>query len=125
MKVLVIDDERFILESISKILQKENFSVVTAENKKDAIEIIENQELDLIITDIMLPFSGGFDIVEHVKEHPVKSKIPVIVITGMDEDVLVSTKTFADACLTKPFTAKQLMYLVKKHLPGVVAEREE
>lgn len=124
MKILVVDDEKFILESVSKILIKEGYTVVTADNRKSAIQIIEEQELDLIITDIMLPFTGGFDIVEHVKDHPVKKNIPVIVITGMDEDVLVSTRTFADACLTKPFTAKQLIYLVKKHLPQAIGTKE-
>jgi len=118
MKILVIDDEKFILESIAKTLRTEGYSVFLAENKKTALEIIRKEDLDLIITDIMLPFTGGFDIVERIKEDPGKKNIPVIVITGMDEDVLVSTRTEADACITKPFTAKQLLYTVKKFLPA-------
>lgn len=76
--------------------------------------MIEEQNFDLVITDIMLPFAGGFDIVDHIKTHPTKGGIPVIIISGMDEDVLLSTRTKADACLVKPFTFKQLAFQIKK-----------
>jgi two-component system cell cycle response regulator len=117
MRILVIDDETFILDAITKILEAEKFEVLTASDRLTAVNTIKQRnDIDMVITDIMLPFSGGFDIVELIKEDPTKKHIPVIVITGMDEDVLNTTLTPADACLTKPFTSAQLLELVKKNM---------
>lgn len=122
MKVLIIDDEPFIVSSIKKILESEGFETVTASDKKTALNLVFTQNVDLVITDIMLPFSGGFDIIEEIKTHPQKKNIPVIVVTGMDENILLATRNLANDILTKPFTAKQLMYLVKKNIPAVKTE---
>jgi DNA-binding response OmpR family regulator len=116
MKVLIIDDEPFIVSSIKKILEKEGFTTVTASDKKTALGLVFSESPDLVITDIMLPFSGGFDIIEEIKSHPQKKNIPIIVVTGMDENVLLATRNLANDILTKPFTAKQLLYLVKKNI---------
>ncbi len=122
MKVLIIDDEPFIVSSIKKILESEGFTTVTASDKKTALKLVFTENPDLVITDIMLPFSGGFDIIEEIKSHPQKKNIPVIVVTGMDENILLATRNPANDILTKPFTAKQLMYLVKKNIPSVKSE---
>jgi two-component system, OmpR family, response regulator VicR len=122
MKVLIIDDEPFIVSSIKKILEGEGFQTVTASDKKTALQLFFTENPDLVITDIMLPFSGGFDIIEEIKSHPQKKSIPVIVVTGMDENILLATKNLANDCLTKPFTARQLLYLVKKNIPAVQSE---
>ncbi len=117
MKILILEDEKFILHSIAKNLTQEGYQVITSENYKNAIEIIKSKELDLIITDLMLPFTGGLDVVEFVKNDPLRSHIPVIVVSGMDQEILSATKKLADAYLAKPFSIDELKALVKKFLP--------
>ena len=112
MKILVIDDEVEILDAIEKILLKEGFKVEKASSLSEGKSKINASDFDLVISDIMLPHWGGFDLVDAIKENPSKPKTPVIIITGMDADILQSTHTFADACLPKPFTRHQLLNVI-------------
>ncbi len=113
MKILVIDDEREILDAIEQILSKEGYEIEKSDNILEGKAKIKSEKYDLIISDIMLPFWGGFDLVDAVKENESNKKTPVLIITGMDKDILESTNTFADGCLPKPFTGKQLTEMVK------------
>ncbi len=117
MKILILEDEKFILHSIAKNLIAEGYQVITSENYKNAIEIIKTKELDLVITDLMLPFTGGLDVVEFIKEDPSKAHIPVIVVSGLDQEILSVTRKLADAYLSKPFSIDELKALVRKFLP--------
>jgi len=112
MKILVIEDELELLGAISGILSKEGFEVEMASGMSEARAKIRNYNYDLIVCDIMLPHWGGFDLIDAIKESPGKQNTPVIVITGMDEEILKSTHLFAEACLQKPFTGKQLLETV-------------
>lgn len=112
MNVLVIDDEKDMRENISSILKKNGYKPVTIDNVKDAEDLIRTKKWDLIISDIMIPHLGGFELVDLIKE--VSPKTPVLVITGMDKDILGVTLTGADTVLTKPFTSEQLSDAVGK-----------
>ena len=119
MKILIIDDEKDILDSIENILSKEGYEVDRAGSLVDGKAKINGSHYDLVISDIMLPYWGGFDLVDIIKENPLTKKTPVIVMTGMDKDILESTRTFADVCLSKPFTGKQLLEAVRSVIkPG-------
>lgn len=118
MNVLVIDDEKDVRDSISSILKKKGYSPTTIDNVVDAENLIRNKKWDLIISDIMIPHLGGFELVDVLKT--VSPKTPMIIITGMDKDILGATVIRADAVLTKPFTSKQLTDAVSK-LTSMVA----
>jgi DNA-binding response OmpR family regulator len=113
MNVLVIDDEKEIREIVSKTLTNAGYDVTATDNVVDAVKLINSKSWDLVISDIMIPHLGGFEIVDHIKD---SSNTPVIVMTGMDKDVLMSTLNKADHVLTKPFSSKDLLGLVKKEL---------
>jgi CheY-like chemotaxis protein len=113
-RILVIEDEPFIRKSIVSFLELERYSVVSASTVRKAIDYINMDRFDLIITDIMLPYSGGFEIVEYMKSDPLRCITPVVILTGMDKDILQATKTKADYCLNKPFSPKQLIDTVKQ-----------
>jgi len=117
MKILVIDDELELLGAIENILQKNGHEVDSASGVKEAKSKISDISYDLVICDIMLPHWGGFDVVDAIKENPLKQNIPVIVITGMDREILDSTLTYADVCLSKPFTGKELLDAVNSLAP--------
>jgi DNA-binding response OmpR family regulator len=107
MNVLIVDDEVDIRENISSILKKKGFEPVTAGNLKDAEQLIRTQKWDLIISDIMIPHLGGFELIDLVKE--ITPDTPVLIVTGMEREVLQATFSSADAVLSKPFTSAQLM----------------
>jgi DNA-binding response OmpR family regulator len=114
--VLVIDDEEVIATAISRALKKEGYSVIITSDYKTSIKVIANSEIDLIISDVMLPYTGGFDIVDYVKNNEELKHTPVILVTGMDRDILYSSSIKADAVVSKPFDMERLIALVKINL---------
>jgi DNA-binding response OmpR family regulator len=114
--ILVIDDEEDIATAISRSLKREGYSVIITSDYKTSIKVIANSEIDLIISDVMLPFTGGFDIVEYVKNDEALKNTPVILVTGMDKDILYSSSIKADAVVSKPFDMDRLIALVKVNL---------
>lgn len=114
--ILVIDDEEVIATSISRALKREGYSVIITSDYKTSIKVIANSEIDLIISDVMLPYTGGFDIVEYVKNDDSLKSTPVILVTGMDKDILYSSSIKADAVVSKPFDMERLIALVKINL---------
>lgn len=114
--ILVIDDEEDIATAISRSLKREGYSVIITSDYKTSIKVIANSEIDLIISDVMLPFTGGFDIVEYVKNDQGLKNTPVILVTGMDKDILYSSSIKADAVVSKPFDMDRLIALVKVNL---------
>ena len=114
--VLVIDDEEDIATAISRSLKREGYSVIITSDYKTSIKVIANSKIDLIISDVMLPYTGGFDIVEYVKNNDTLKNTPVILVTGMDKDILYSSSIKADAVVSKPFDMDRLIALVKVNL---------
>lgn len=115
-KVLIIDDESVICESVSRTLTMHEYETRTAGSLYDAVEIIQSDNFDLIICDVMIPYTGGLELVDKLKTDPMYSSIPVILMTGMDRDVLNATMVSADSILTKPFDSAQLLEMVRRHL---------
>lgn len=110
MNILVIDDERDIRQLITYALKADGYHVTAVSNVEEAEHLIITKDWDLVISDVMIPHMGGFEIVELVKAC---KNIPVILLTGLDEDILYSTHSNADLIITKPVTRQQLMNSVK------------
>lgn len=116
-KILVIDDEQDIRDSIQRILTGAGYFVQTADNLRTAIKILVDQpEFDLITCDIMIPAAGGFELIDEIKADKKYAHIPILMVTGMDVAVLSATTHSADAVLMKPFTATDLLSKVKTFL---------
>ena len=112
LKILVVDDEEHIRELIRFYLDKEGFSVLEAENGEEALEVVENEYIDLAIVDIMMPVMDGFDFVEEMREF---KDIPVIMLTAKSQskDKLRGFSLGIDDYVTKPFDPDELMARVK------------
>lgn len=110
MKILVIDDEKEICEMVTKALNRNGYDVVTAYSIHSAAKLIRSNTWDLIITDVMLPYVGGFELVDDIKSN---SSTPVIMMTGMSEEVLKTTVNKADVIIHKPFSGSELVKAVK------------
>ena len=115
-KILVIDDEKSILELLSVVFTKEGYSVKTALSAVKALELIEKEDFSLIITDIKLPEKSGIDILKFVKEK--KPKIPVVMITafGTIKQTVEAFKLGALDYVVKPFDVIELKIVVAKAL---------
>lgn len=115
MKILVAEDEPIMLKTIALRLRKDGYDVITVDNGREAIEQIDQENPDLIITDIMMPYSSGLEIVGKVKA-PGQRNIPVIVLSAMgQENVVVEAFNLgADDYITKPFSPNELSMRVKR-----------
>ena len=106
--ILVVDDEYKIVEVIKVYLEKSGYNVITASNGIDAIKEYENNNIDLIILDLMLPDMSGEEVCKTLREN---SKVPIIMLTAkiQEEDALNGYNIGADDYVTKPFSPKILV----------------
>lgn len=104
-RVLLCDDELMNRKVASKILTKEGFSVVEAENGKEAIEILNTQRVDLILMDLMMPVMDGYEATSIIKSDDRFSAIPLIIISALSdkEAITKGLKLGANEYLTKPY----------------------
>lgn len=118
-KILVVDDERDIVEVIQMSLQKNGYSVETAYDGVEALEKIESDKPDLVVLDIMLPKLDGYSVNLKLKENPETENLPVIVITGrghLKELLQIREEITVSAYLEKPFPLKLLVDKIKELL---------
>ena len=114
-KVLVVDDERDIADLLEVYLRNENYDVYKYYSAREALECIENQEMDLAILDIMMPDINGFSLCQKIRE---KYTYPIIMLTAKDEetDKITGLTLGADDYVTKPFRPLELIARVKAQL---------
>ena len=113
-QVLVIDDKRNILHVISAVLKREGYGVVTATTGEEAISKFKNNQIDIVITDYLLPGMDGLKVLELVKEKD--PSIPVILITayGSIEMAVEAMKLGAYNYLTKPVNYDEMLILIRE-----------
>ncbi|MBI5102464.1 MAG: response regulator [Nitrospirae bacterium] len=120
-KVVVVDDEPFILMMIEDKLKKGNIDVVTVRESVRALEIIRREKPDLVILDWMMPEVSGIELCRTIKQDKVLGKIPVFMLTakGQDSDEQLGMRTGAQRYITKPFSPKVLLEMVREALSNV------
>ena len=120
MKVLVCEDDEMVLKMVEFKLEKEGYEVILAKDGKEAIDKIDKLRPDIIITDIMMPYLTGLEIVHQV--HQVRKqlniKVPIIIVSsiGLEKTVLEAFQLGADDFITKPFSPNELSVRVKRLL---------
>lgn len=112
--ILLADDEQMILKAMEFKLKRDGYNVHIAEDGKQALSIIESQNPDLVITDLMMPFHSGLEVITEAK----KKNIPVIVLSavGLEDNVVEAFRLGADDFVTKPFSPHELSIRVHKLL---------
>ena len=113
--ILVCDDDREIVEAIEIYLTKEGYDVIKAYDGMEAIEILENQEIHLLLMDIMMPRLDGLRATLKIREY---SSIPIIILSAKseDNDKIIGLDVGADDYITKPFNPLELTARVKSQL---------
>ena len=109
--IVVVDDEKDILELLKYNLEKEKFKVSCISSGHSAVELISNLKPDLIILDLMLPGMNGLDICEILKKKKNTQNIPVLMLTakGEESDIIKGLEIGADDYVVKPFSVRVLL----------------
>jgi two-component system phosphate regulon response regulator PhoB len=126
-RVLIVDDDADILRLVSYNLAQAGFEVVTAENGRSALELVQRQPPDLIILDVMLPDVDGLEVCRTLRGHDVSRKIPIIMLTARSEEIdrVVGFELGADDYVMKPFSPRELVLRVKSILRRTHVDRTE
>jgi len=114
LSVLVAEDEAMMLKAIAFKLQKEGYTVQTASDGKEAIALLETGSFDLLVSDIMMPFASGLELVTAIKERGLKTKTLLLSALGQENTVLKAFSLGADDYMTKPFSPNELLVRIKK-----------
>lgn len=111
-QILVVEDEKKIIEVITSLMEGQGYEVYQAESGKEALEIFNNNEISLIILDLMLPDISGEELCMKIRE---KSRVPIIMLTAKaeEENLLHGLDIGADDYITKPFSLMELIARVK------------
>jgi DNA-binding response OmpR family regulator len=116
MKILIAEDEPLILQTLELKLKKEGYQVIGCVDGLDALQKIEQEQPDLIITDIMMPYMSGLELIRKVKQDNGDKNIPVIVLSTMGQESIVEEafELGADDYLKKPFSLSELSIRIKR-----------
>lgn len=117
-KILIIEDERYLLENIKTVLSKNNFEVYTAENGLEGYQLAEKIIPDLILCDIMMPVNDGYWVLEKVRSNPGLMIVPFVFLTAKVDrnDLRKGMELGADDYITKPFKISELLKAIQVRL---------
>jgi DNA-binding response OmpR family regulator len=123
-KILVVEDERTLIETLEYSLRRQGYDVFTAMDGRAALEAARKHTPDLVILDIMLPGLDGFEICRILRQ---ETSVPILMLTARTEEIdkIVGLEVGADDYLTKPFSMRELVARVKALLRRVRLDREE
>jgi len=115
MVILIADDENDIRNLVKLSLEENGYTVLTAQNGKEAWDILSTQEVHLAILDVMMPVMDGFNLIRKIREH---STLPVIFLTARTDDMdkVLGLGLGADDYLVKPFSIAELVARVGAQL---------
>lgn len=117
-KILVVDDEQDLVETIRLKLSSEGYKVESANTGVEALEKAKQTKPDLILLDIMMPELNGYQVCKKIKEDDSLKNIPVVMLTAkaQESDKFWGLETGADDYITKPFEFSNLLKTISKHL---------
>jgi two-component system chemotaxis response regulator CheY len=124
MKILVVDDDKTTRKLLSLFLKGKGYEVVTAENGLDAMEKLGIDDINLIVSDMNMPYMDGIEFTKNLKNDPTWSSIPIIMITteADEEEKKKAFEAGVDDYLVKPANADQINDSVKKILKKMFSQ---
>jgi len=110
-RILIAEDEPFIIESLRFLLQREGFDVTAVTDGEEALSAVAAERPDLLILDAMIPSTSGFEVLAKLRQHPQSKSLPVMVLTakGQAVDRQRMMDLGADDFVTKPYGNKELI----------------
>jgi len=114
--ILVVEDDQVMRKAIGTILNRGGYSVLNATNGREAIELLDNASYDVVITDLMMPYANGLEVVNRIRNDQNKKDVGVIIVSATSNEDMV-TEAFslgADDYLKKPVMAGELVSRIRK-----------
>jgi DNA-binding NarL/FixJ family response regulator len=117
-RLLLIDDDPNLILLVQDYLVFKGYEVITAENGREALEVLDKEIPDMIICDVMMPEMDGYALVEHIRQDARTSWIPVLFLSakGQSQDRVKGLSTGADVYMVKPFEPEELVAQVESSL---------
>ena len=117
-KILVVDDEKDITETLAFMLKAKGYEVISAYDGEEGLKLAKETNPDLIILDVMMPKINGYKIARLLKYDNKYKHIPIVMVTarGQDTDKLIGEETGANEYITKPFEFEEVLDTVNKYL---------
>ncbi|MHB2155585.1 response regulator transcription factor [Calditrichota bacterium GD2] len=115
-RILLVEDEESLARGLQFNLEAEGYQVTLARDGQQAIEFFDQQDFDLVILDVMLPYHSGFEVAEHIREKT--QQLPILFLTARRDtgDKIKGLKVGADDYLTKPFSLDELLLRIERIL---------
>ena len=121
-RILIVEDDPNILESLRFILQRAGFEIETVTDGSEALDRVRHRQFSAVVLDIMLPRMNGFEVLKAVRSDPALAALPVIVLTakGQTNDRRMAESIGASAFITKPFSNSELVERVSRLAAGII-----
>lgn len=109
-KVLVCDDDLYILQAVGRVVREEGYSVITAVDGEAALRLAKAEMPDLVLLDVMMPKMNGMEVCQELKSDPATARIHVLLLTamGQERDMREGIECGANEYMTKPFSSRKL-----------------
>jgi len=119
--ILVVDDVRIIRRLVRVNLELEGYSVIEAENGKDALDKVKEIKLDLILLDVIMPYLDGFQVLQRLRANAETRDVPVVMLTSCSEEIdqIKGWELGISDYVIKPFNPNALVNVVKKALSEI------
>ena len=127
-RILVVEDEISMIMGLKDNLEFEGYQVETAEDGAKGYDLIKNNDYDLVLLDVMLPYISGFDICKKVRSEGITTPIMLLTAKGEEIDKVLGLELGADDYMTKPFSVRELLARIKaiiRRTSGNTSEKDE
>jgi DNA-binding response OmpR family regulator len=117
MKILICEDNKLALKTLSIVIEREGFKTETAEDGNEAIELLKKKEYDLIVVDIHLPYHSGLELVKYLRSD-LKKKTPVLIVTAFSNPQMKQQagELGIQGYIIKPFNPSELINQIRSIL---------
>ena len=124
-RILVVEDDKSLRRLFCRTLTKHNFQAIEADHAEEALDVLDTEQVDLIITDIMMPGIDGFEMIKLIRQSA--NNIPILVITAKGEfsDMETGFRAGADDYMIKPINTNEMILRVQAILKRSVSVREQ
>ena len=123
-RILIVDDERSMREFVSILLRKQGYTVELATSGEEAVEALDQQDFDLVLTDLKMPGISGLEVLEHAKRRDPSTQVILMTAYATSDTAVQAMKRGARDYVTKPFKVDELLVQVEKALEVRHLERE-
>lgn len=114
-RILVIEDNEILLGTMQFVLVREGYDLLLAKSGKEALALVSDETIDLVITDLALPFANGYEIIDCIRKGNTNNQVPVIIISGYRDDnsIVEGFEVGANDYIKKPIAPSELISRVR------------